>query len=113
MCQNGSVHSALIDEINGLACQIIQTIQIYRLLADRKLLSRSVDIDNGLKHYTGTVLNELTHGMQIGGQIHACGEQPLVVLTFALTEQLLPPLTYIVNSGLIVRQDLDTLALAQ
>ncbi len=113
MCQNGSVHSALIDEINGLACQIVQTIQIYRLLADRKLLSRSVDIDHGLKHYTGTVLNELTHGMQIGGQVHACGEQTLVVLTFALTEQLLPPLTYIVNSGLIVRQDLDTLALAQ
>ena len=34
MSQNSSVHSALIDKINGLACQIVQTIQIYRLLTE-------------------------------------------------------------------------------
>ena len=113
MCKNGSVHSALVYKVNALSCQIVKSVQINRLFLQYKLFSACFNIDHGLKHISGTILNELTHGMQIGGQIHACREQALVVLTFALTEQLLPPLTYIMNSGLVVRQDLNTLALAQ
>ena len=50
--------------------------------------------------------------MQVGGEDAACGEQTLVVLALALTEQLLVPLVHEGEVRLIALEDLDALALA-
>ena len=50
--------------------------------------------------------------MQVGGEDAACGEQALVVLALALTEQLLVPLVHEGEVRLIALEDLDALALA-
>ena len=49
MCKDCSVHCALIYEINGLACQIVQAVQIYRLLVYGQLTLRLLYIQNRLK----------------------------------------------------------------
>ena len=50
--------------------------------------------------------------MQVGGEDAACGEQTLVVLALALTEQLLVPLVHEGEVRLIALEDLDALTLA-
>ena len=113
MSKNGTVHRALVDKIYALAGQIVQAIQINRLGADDDLLSGGLHIDHRLKHNSGAVLNELAHGVKIGGEIYTCREQTLLVLSFTLAEELLPPLRYVVYCGLIVCKNLNALALAE
>ena len=108
VCQDCSVHGALIYEINGLACQIVQSVQIYRLLVyGSRLTLRLLYIQNRLKQDSVAVLDELSHGMQVCGQINRCREDTLLVLSFALSVQLLPPLRYVVQARLIVCKHLD------
>src|SRR5699024_5277906 len=94
MRQNSSVHCALIYEINGLSCQIVQPVQIYRLLADGQFHTGFLHIHNGFKHNSGTILNKLSHGMKICGQVYGSREDSFLVFAFALAEQLFPPLGY-------------------
>ena len=113
MCKDRSVHCTLIYKVDGLACQIIQAVQINRLLIDRELAFGFLYIEDGLKENTAAVLNKLTHRMQIGRQINRCREDTLLVFSFALSVQLLPPLRYVVQARLVVCKHLDGLALAQ
>ncbi len=106
MRHDRSLHGILVDEINGLAGQIVQSVQVLRIFLDGDLAGRLLDIDNGLEHDPGTVLNELAQRMQVRRQIDRCREQALVILAFALAVELLPPLGDIMHAGLIVRQDL-------
>ena len=70
MRQNRSVHSALVNEVHILACQIVKAVQIYRLLTDDNLLSACLNVENRLEHCPGTVLDELSHGVQVCGQVN-------------------------------------------
>ena len=45
--------------------------------------------------------------MKVGGQIHACGEDTSLILSFGLAVKLFPPLGYEVNGRLIVCKDFD------
>ena len=64
-------------------------------------------IYNSLKHDTRAVLDKLTHGMKICGQIYGCRENTLLVFTLGLAVQLFPPLGYIMQARLIVCQNLN------
>ena len=50
--------------------------------------------------------------MQIGGQVHTCRENTLLILALGLAVKLLPPLGNVVRAGLIVCQNLDHFALS-
>ena len=39
VCQDSAVHGTLVDEIHSLSGQIVQSVQIYRLLTDGQLYS--------------------------------------------------------------------------
>ncbi len=113
MRQNGAVHRALVDEIHVLARQIIESVQIHRLLANDNLFPACLNIEHRLKHGAGTVLDKLSHGVQVGGQIHACREDTFLILALGLAVKLFPPLGNIVCAGLVVRQNLNHFALSQ
>ena len=102
MCKLRSLHGALIDKVDALSGQVIQTVKIYRLFLDEKLMGRSLELHYSLKHGTLSVLDELSHGVKVGGQIYGSRENTLLILTFALAVQLLPPLCHIVEIRLVV-----------
>ena len=113
MGQNGSVHGALVYEVHGLSGQIVQAVQIHRLLPDLDFLPGGLHVENRLEHDPRAVLDKLSHGVQVCSQIHAGREDSFLVLALALAVELLPPLGDIVYRRLIVGQDLHALALAQ
>ena len=113
MSQNGSVHSALIYKINALSCQIVHTVCVNIFFIQQNLCRRLFYIQNSLKHNSCAVLNKLSHRMQVCGQIHCCRENTLLILAFTFSEQLLPPLRYIMQAGLVVCYDLYVFALSQ
>ena len=63
-----------------------------------------------LQHQALTLLDVLAHGVQIGGELHAGGEEGLAVLALGLAEELLPPLAEEAEGGLVSHQDLHLLA---
>src|SRR5699024_1490759 len=113
MSKDRTVHSALVDEINRLSCQIFQSVQINRLFIDHDLFPILLYIQNSLEQDPDSVLDELTHGVQVCCQVYGCREDTLLVFSFALTVELFPPLRYIVKARLIVCQNLYCLALAE
>ena len=112
MGKDGAFHRLAVDHAHVLIGQEVQAVEVALQLLDEEILCRLFDIDDGLKHEAGTLLDELTHGVQVGGEDAACGEQTLVVLAFALAEQLLVPLVHQGEVRLIALQDLHSLALA-
>ena len=69
MCKDRSVHCTLIYKVDGLACQIIQAVDVLFGMLDGNLGARLLDPQHGLEHDARAVLNELTDGMQVGGEI--------------------------------------------
>ena len=106
MSKHGSVHGTLVDEIHILACQIVQSVQIFRLFLHNDSLIVLLYCQYRLKHNSGTILNKLAQRMKIGGQIYGCRHQTLMVFSFGLTIKLFPPLGYRVKARLIVCQNL-------
>ena len=86
MCQNGSVHSTLVDKIYILASQIVHTIGIDLFLFQNHFFRRLFYIDHRLKHDPCAVLDELAHGVQIRRQIYGSRENTLLVFALALAE---------------------------
>ena len=113
MGEDRAVHSALVDKVYILACQIVQSVQIHRLFVDDDLFPGLLYIENGLEQDPVAVLDELSHGVQISGQVYGCREDAFLVLALALAVELFPPLRYIVQARLVVCQNLNGLALAQ
>ncbi len=66
--------------------------------------------DDGLEDGALAVLNPLAHGVEVGGEVDGCGEDALVVLALALAVELLPPFCEVVESGVVVDENLDLLA---
>ena len=112
MGEDGAFHGLAVDHAHVLVSQEVQAVEVALQLVDEEVLCGLLDIHDGLEHDAGTFLNELTHGVQVGGEDAACGEQTLVVLALALTEQLLVPLVHEGEVRLIALEDLDALALA-
>ena len=112
MGQNGALHGLFVDHAHVLVCQEVQAVQVLLIVLDEQVLRGLVDVNHGLEHHTGTFLYELAHGVQIGGENNAGGHEALVVLAFALAEQLLVPLVHHGEVGLVSGQQLNSLALA-
>ena len=83
----------LIDLIDTLTCQIVQTIEISFVLLDAQLAIGLGDADDRLEDIALTLLDPLTHGVEVGREVDSGIEDPLMVLPFALAVELLPPLT--------------------
>ena len=90
-----------------LACQEVQSIQISLVCRNQYAMICSFHGDNRFENRTLTVLNPLTHGMQIGCQIYRCGENTFTVFTFALSIKLFPPFCDIMQFRMEVSQDLN------
>ena len=71
-----------------------------------------LDVDVGLEHDACAVLQELAHGVQVGGEDAGGRHQALLVLALALAEQLLVPLVHHREVRLEAGQRLNALALA-
>ena len=70
------------------------------------------EADDGFHQVPRTLLNVLTHGVQVGGEFHGGGKNTLVVLALALTVELFPPLRHEAEAGLIAAENLNGVALA-
>jgi len=112
VCQNGAFHGLAVDHAHVLVCKEVQAVKVALQRVDEQILCGLLHVHDSLEHDAGTFLNELTHGVQVGGEDAACGEQPLVVLALALAEQLLVPLVHQGEVRLVALQNLHSLALA-
>ena len=104
MGQDCSVHGALVYKVHALSCQVVQAVQIHRLLVNEDFLSGCLHIQDCLIHDAAAVLDELAHGVEVCGQIYRCREDTFLVFSLALAVELFPPLRYIVEARLVVRQ---------
>ena len=112
MGQQRAVHGLLADEVHALARQEVQAVAICLVVGDGVLVLRRAEAHHRLKEMALALLDILPHGVQVGGELHAGGEQTLALLALGLAVQLLPPLGHKPEAGLIGRQDLDLLAAA-
>ena len=102
--------SHLVHLVDALACQEVQTVKVLLVRrycqAGVGLLHRNYSLEDG----TLAILNPLTHGVEVGGEVNRCREDALAILTFTLAVELLPPFTQIMELWLIVRHDFNLLA---
>ena len=71
----------LVHLVYALASEEVQTVKILFVLREEQLLLGLLDADDGLEDGTLAILNPLTHRVQVGSEINACGEDALLVLT--------------------------------
>ena len=100
----------LVHLINTLASQEVQAVQILFVLREEQFLLGFLNRDDRLEDGALAILNPLSHGVQVGGEIDAGGEDALLVLAFRLTIELLPPFAHEVELRLVVHHDLNLLA---
>ncbi len=96
--------------VDTLACEEVQTVEVFFVGWNSECVVWSIHRDNRFEDGTLTVLNPLTHGMEVGGEIHCCWEDALLVLTFGLAIELLPPFVHVVELRLEVHEDFNLLA---
>ena len=113
MCKNRTIHSTLIYKIHCLACKVVQSVQIHRLLTDCDLLCRLLHFHNCLEHDSASILNELSHRVKICCKVYRCREDSFLILAFTLSEELFPPLRYIMQAWLIICHDLNRFSLTE
>ena len=106
MRKDCSVHGTLIYKINGLSCQIVHAVCIDVLFLENNLRRGFFHVQNCLKHDAGTILDELPHRVKVCCQIYGCREDTSLVFSFALAEELFPPLRYIMKARFVVCYDL-------
>ena len=111
MGQEGAVHGLGGDEVHVLPGQEVQPVAVGLVVGHLELAAAGAEADHGLEHVPLTLLDVLAHGVEVGGELHAGGEQALVLLPLALAVELLPPLGEEPEPGLVARQDLDLLPL--
>ena len=100
----------LVHLVNTLAGKEVQTIEIFLVSGEEQFVVRLLYADDGLVDGAFTLLNPLSHRVQVGGEIARSGEYTLVVLAFALAEELFPPFADEMELGLVVHHDFNLLA---
>ena len=106
MGQQGTLHGPVPDEVHGLAGQEVQTVAVALIPGHQQLVLGGAQADDGLEHQPLALLDVLAHGVEVGGELHAGGEQALAVLTLALAVELLPPFAHEPEGGIVAAQDL-------
>ena len=110
MSQTCTELSHLVNLINTLALEEVQTVEVLIVVWEEQLLVRSLNADNSLEDRALALLNPLTHRVKVGSEVASCWEDTLLVLTLALTIELLPPLSKVVKLWLEVAYNLNLLA---
>ena len=103
----------LVDILHGLSGEIVEAVDVVVGMLDGDLAARFADGDDGFEHDARAVLNELSDGVQIGGEVGRGDEQALVVLALGFIEQLLEPFTEHDERRLVIDHDLHGFALEQ
>ena len=108
--KDGTCLRILIDEVDLLPGEVIEPVEIVLILRYDDGAAWLRDAHKGLEEISLPLLDHLTDGVEVGGEVRQCGEDTLPVLPLALGEELLPPLTDVVEARVEVIQDLDHLA---
>ena len=66
MCDNGALVSLAVYNGHVLVGKEVQTVNVGGVVLEEELLLGLCELHNSLKHYAGTVLNELAEGVQVG-----------------------------------------------
>ena len=61
MSQNRTQKSLSVYNRHILICKEIKSVKVFAVVFEEEILLGLLYINNGLKHYAGTVLNKLTH----------------------------------------------------
>ena len=109
MGQDHRPHSLLSHEGQRLAGQEVEPVHILRVVGDEEL-PLGGELDHRLQHEALALLDILAHGVEVGGILHAGGEQALALLALALAVELFPPLGEEPEAGLIAGQQFHLLA---
>ncbi len=112
MCEQCAGICLGVDELHGLAVQIVQAVQIAVHVADCDIRTLLLDPDDRLKQVACTVLNKLSDGMQVGGECRGYRENALVLFALRLCVQLLVPLAEHNQCRIVIDQNFRILALA-
>jgi len=112
MSQHSAFERFLVDIGHGAILEEVEAIHIFWIVVDIKLLLRLVNQHDRFKHDTAAVLNVLAHGVQVGGENNRCRENSLLIFTFALAEQLLPPFVHHCKRRLVTDEHFNRFALA-
>ena len=110
MGQQRSPAGLLADEGQLLAGQEIQPVGVVRVGGNGDGVAGLLEADNGLHQDALALLDVLSHGVQVGGQLHAGGEDALAVLALTLAVELFPPFGKEAEGGLEAAEDLDLLS---
>ena len=110
MCELNTKLCHLVNLVQTLTCEEVQTIEICLVSLNLNLISRLLNRDDGLEECALTLLDILTHRVEIGSEGYRCREDTLAVLTLALAIKLLPPLVDVLQLWLIRAENLNLLA---
>ena len=80
-----------IDLIYAFACKKVQAVKILIIVWEDDFLLWRRYGDDGLENDALSLLNPLTHRVQVGGEVHGCRIDALPFFSFTLTIELLPP----------------------
>ena len=53
-----------------LSCKVVELVKILLVASDDNLAVALFDVHDCLEHYPVTVLDELSHRMEVGGEVH-------------------------------------------
>ena len=110
MGQQRAVHGLTGDEVHILAHQEVEAVAVGGIEGHLHLVFGGAEAHHGLEEVALTLLDVLTHGVEVSGELHAGGEETLVLLALALAVELLPPLGHEAEAGLVSGQHLDLIA---
>ena len=104
--QLGAQFCHLVNLVYAAAGQEVETVEVFLVRGNLQTGVGLLYADNGFKDGALAVLDPLTHRVQVGGEVNACGEDTLAVLALALAIELLPPFAQVVQLRLVVGSSL-------
>ena len=110
MGQQGAPHGLLGYELEALAREEVEPVHVVRVMGDQELPAAGAEAHHRLHQDAGALLDILAHGVKVGGELHAGGEEAPALLALALAVELLPPLGEEAEGGLVAHQQLDGLS---
>ncbi len=87
--------------------EVVEPVGVRLLKGNGVAVVGSRKAHHSLHHRARTVLNVLTHGVQICSVLNGGGENADAVFALALAEKLLPPLRHEAEARLVAGEDLD------
>ena len=78
----GAEPGHVVAMLHVLAGQVVELVQVLGILLNDHAALGVVHVQDGLEHHAGAFLDELTHGVEVGGVVHAGGEDAGAVLAF-------------------------------